>query len=121
MQRLKEHPLVFHEVNDIALWDGLSVDTDAFAEVHQMGRGIETYLVSAMLKDGCDGMRTGTLSVGTRNVDTTEIFVRMPEVLIERMGILQAFLVAADALFLKHRHLREQIVTGLLVVHYQLK
>ena len=56
-------------------------------------------------------------------MDAPELPVGMPEVLIERLGIIQPFLIAADTLFLEHGQLAEQIFASLWVGHvaYQLK
>ena len=45
-------------------------------------------LVTALLEDGCNGMRTRTFAVGTRDVDAAEVFVRMTEMLVESKSVL---------------------------------
>ena len=41
-----------------------------------------TYPVTGFLQDGCQGMRTGTFSVRTRNVYCFELLMRMAEIFV---------------------------------------
>lgn len=54
MQRFEETALLLNEVDDALLGNHLSVDADTLAEVYEMGRGIETYLIAGLLEDGCN-------------------------------------------------------------------
>ena len=62
-------------------------------------------------------MGTGTLAVGTGNVDGAIFAMGMSEMLIKLHAIIQSLLVTAGTLLLKHGQLIIQIFTRLLIRH----
>ena len=109
--------LLLHEVDDILLADGLTVHADALAEVHQVGRCLETYAVATHLQDSRKRVSTRALSVGTSHMNSLELLMWMIEVLVECMTVLQSFLIAACALTFEHGQLTVKIFTRFLVSH----
>ena len=93
MQGFEEMAVFLHEANNVFFAYHLAVHTDALAEINQMGRGIETNLVTCRLEDGGQRVRTGALAVCPAYVYGTKLAVRMSEVLVEHVRIGQALLV----------------------------
>ena len=56
---------------------GNAVYTDAFAEIHQMGRGVKAHAVSRLLQYGSQCMGAGAFAIGPCNVDCAERTVGM--------------------------------------------
>ena len=54
MERFKETALLLHKVDDTLFGDHLSIDADTLTEVNEMGRSVETYLITGLLKHGSD-------------------------------------------------------------------
>ena len=48
--------MLLYEIHHELLSDGYAVDADALTEVHQVGRGVEAYLVACLLQHGSHGV-----------------------------------------------------------------
>ncbi len=60
--------------------NAFAVHSDPFSEIYQMGRGVESYLVTLALKDGSKGMGAGAFAVGSGYMDGLVLLMRMTEV-----------------------------------------
>ena len=94
MEGFEEITVVRHEIDDVFLAHRYSVDTDSLAEIHQVRRGVEPYLVACRLEDSCKGVRARAFPVGTCHVDGLELAVRMSEVCVQLVGVVESFLVS---------------------------
>ena len=57
VQGLEERAFPGYEVDYVFLRDGLAVDSDAFAEVEQVGRGVEPGAIACLLENGGQRVR----------------------------------------------------------------
>ena len=96
------------EIDHLLLGDHFAVDTDALAEVVQMGRGEESRAVTGLLQYGGDDVRNRSFAVGSRNVNREIIPLRISQMPAESRDAFQTRFVGRDALFLKRRHRREK-------------
>ena len=103
MQRFEETALLLHKVDDTLLGNHLSVDADTLAEVYEMGRGIESYLVAGLLENGCDAVRARAFAVGTGDMDRLISSVRMSKMFIQGLRRLEPWLISSGTDVLKHR------------------
>ena len=56
LKGFEERSLLLYKVYDILMRNGVSVDSYPLIKVHQMWRGIESYLVSTQLQIGSQGV-----------------------------------------------------------------
>ena len=56
VQRFEECTVILYVIDDISLSYGDAVHADALAEIDEVWRGVESYLVSGRLEDGGQGM-----------------------------------------------------------------
>ncbi len=61
MEGFEESSVLFYEVDDILLRNAFAVNSDTLSEIYQMGRGVESYLVTLALKDGSNGYGSRSL------------------------------------------------------------
>ena len=118
MKWFEESPVLFYEVNDILLRNAFSVHSDTFSEIYQMGRGVESYLVTLALKNGSKGMGAGSFAVGSSYVDGLVFLMRVTEVIIQGECGLQAWLVSLRSDFLKDRSTVEEVFCCFLIIHF---
>ena len=118
MKWFEESTVLFNEVTDILLRNAFSVHSDTFSEIYQMGRGVESYLVTLALKNGSKGMGAGAFSVGSGYMDGLVFLMRMTEVIIQGECRLQAWLVSFRSDFLKDRSTIEEIFYCFLIIHF---
>ena len=118
MKGFEEGTVLFYEINDILLRNAFAVHSDTFSEIYQMGRSVESYLVTLALENGCKCMGAGSLAVGSGNVDGLVLLMRMAKVLIQGECGLQARLVSLRSDFLKHRSTVEEIFCCFLIIHF---
>ena len=62
-------------------------------------------------------MRPRTLAVGACHMNGEELAMGVAEMVVERYGVAQAFLVGVLAYVLEQRSHVEKIIDGLLIVH----
>ena len=118
MKWFEESTVLFYEVNDILLRNAFSVHSDTFSEIYQMGRGVESYLVTLALKNGSKGMGAGSFAVGSSYVDGLVFLMRVTEVIIQGECGLQAWLVSLRSDFLKDRSTVEEVFCCFLIIHF---
>ena len=71
-----------------------------FAEIHQMGRGVEAYFVAGGLKDGGYGVRHRPLAVGAAYMDGGVAAVRVTQMLVKgKTGAKALFICTNPDLF----------------------
>ena len=73
VQRLEKVTFFFYKVHYILFGYGRAVYTDAFTEIHQVGRGVKAHAVSRLLQYGSQCMGTGAFAVGSGDVDREEL------------------------------------------------
>ena len=110
VQRLEKGALLLDEADDVILGHGHAIDPYALAEVHEVGRRVESHAVAGALQDGSQRVRTGTLAVGACHVDGAVQAMRAAEVPVKRPRSFQPFLVGSRAYLLKHRRAVIQIL-----------
>ena len=89
--------MLFYEVDDVFFVGRDAIHTDSFAEIDQVRGGVETYLVACRLEDSCQGVRARAFAIGACHMDGLELSMRMAEVLVQQVGVLQSFLVGVLA------------------------
>ena len=82
VQRLEKVTFFFYKVHYILFGYGRAVYTDAFAEIHQVGRGVKPHAVSRLLQYGSQCMGTGAFAIGSCHVDCAERTVGVPEMFV---------------------------------------
>ena len=110
----------FHKIDHILLRNVLTIHADAFAEIDEVGRGVETDAQAGILQNSRQRVRNRAFPVGSSHVNRRVATVRMTIMRIERLGGLQAGLVAAASLSFKHRKLTKQKFASLLIIHVTL-
>jgi len=65
----------FVGVNDPIIGNGLSVDTDPFIEMNEVGRGVLSDLMAGQLEDRCQGGGHRPFSVRAGHMDALESFL----------------------------------------------
>ena len=118
MKWFEESTVLFNEINDILLRNAFAVHSDTFSEIYQMGRGVESYLVTLALENGSKGMGAGSFAVGSSNMDGLVLLMRMTKVFIQGECRLQAWLVSLRSNFLKDRSTIEEIFCCFLIIHF---
>ena len=93
VEGFEESTFLLYKADDVFLGYRLSVNPDAFSEIHQVGRGVESDPISRFLQYGGKRMRAGTLSVGTGHMNAAETAVGMSEVFVQGQSVFQPFLV----------------------------
>ena len=109
MQRFEEGAVAFHKIHNVCFLHRCAVHPDALAEIHQVGRRVESYPVAGGLQHGGQGVRARTLAVGAAYVDGGVLPVRMAQMFVQRTGVVQSFFVSTGAHLLEHRGARIQI------------
>ena len=118
MKRLEEGTVLFYEVNDILLRNAFSVHSDTFSEIYQMGRSVESHLVTLALENGSKGMGAGAFAVGSGYVNGLVLLMRVTKVFIQGECRLQTWLVSLRSDFLKDRSTVEEIFCCFLIIHF---
>src|SRR2546426_312445 len=77
-------------VGDGVLRDGLAVDTDPFAERHEVRRGVEAHAAAVRLEDGGEHGGHRALAVGAGDLDERVAAPRVAERLQQRLDALEA-------------------------------
>ena len=83
----------------------LAINPDAFPEVGQMWRGIQSGFISGSLKNRGQHMGHRSLAISTGNVDGPEAPVGKVKILIELMGGVQISFIGSLSDSLIHRKL----------------
>ena len=117
MEWFEEASVLLYEVDDILLRNAFAVNSDALSEIYEMRGGVETYLVSLTLQDGGDGMRAGTLAIGSGNMDGLVLTMGMFEVFVQGMGGLKAWLICFGSNLFEHWGAVEKVFRCLLIIH----
>ena len=117
MEGFEEASILLYEVDDILLRNAFAVNSDALSEIYEMRGGVETYLVSLTLQDGGDGMRAGTLAIGSGNMDGLVLAMGMSEVFVQGMGGLKAWLVCFGSNLFEHWGAVKKVFCCLLIIH----
>ena len=120
VQGLEERALLLHEVDDALLGNHLSVDPDSFAEVHQMRTRVQADPVARRLQDGGQRVADAALAVGAAHVDGMVRLVRMAEVLVQPVGVLQSLLIRSGPDVLEQGGYVEEVIDGFLIIHFYL-
>ena len=81
----------------------LAVNADAFAEVHQMRRGVQPDPVTGLLQHGGQHVRHGAFAVGSGNVDGLVRLLRIAQCVEQADGVGQSRLVGLPADVVVHR------------------
>ena len=112
--------IILDKINDILFGNILTVHADALAEIHEVGRGVEADAQAGIFQNSRQRVRNRAFPVGSGHVNRLVATVRMTVVRVERLGGLQAGLVAAASLSFKHRKLAKQKIASLLIIHVTL-
>ena len=102
VQRLEKVTLFFYETYYILFRYRLSVYTDTFAEVHQVGGSVKSHTIPGFLQYGGQRVRTGTFAVGSRHMDGAERAVGMSEMFVQYTCVFQPFFVCRATHLLEH-------------------
>jgi hypothetical protein len=117
MEGLEECPMVLYEIDDIFLSYGDTIYPDALTEIDEVRRGVEPYLIACRLENSCNGVRTRTLAIGACHVDGLELAVRVSEVCVQLVSVVESFLVSVLAHVLEEGSAVEQVCDSFLVGH----
>ena len=105
------------KVDNSLLGYHLAVDADTFAEVDEVGRGVEAHLVASFLEDGGEEVGDGAFAVGAGDMDGLEFALGVAEGGHHVDGGLYIGLIGGSADAVIHRQLREHEVYSLLIGH----
>jgi len=78
------------EIGDILLVYHLTVNSDTFSEIHQMGRGEDAGSIASLSKDGIEEGGSGAFAIGAGDMDRGESSFRVIEVFEKYRYIFQS-------------------------------
>ena len=103
VKRFEECAVLFYKVDDKFLAYRSAVYADTFTEIDQMRRSIKSGFIACSLQNGGLCMRTRSFLVGSCRGERMEFAVRVMEVVIQCIRVVQSLFVSIFAHLLKQR------------------